>query len=178
MSLIRRLIPAHALILAALAVLGFTPRPAAAQNLLFTLDGVVFNDGAVATGSVTYDPSSQVFSDYNVTTTDGPTDRLTGFNYLPANSRPTAANGFRFDGAPLSSNRENYNLLDLNFFPIPTGPGVFPLIPGTLAAAGGFMGSGEFATLKLGTRVITAAASSSRPPRRRAPRPSPSPRTL
>ena len=62
-------------------------RPAAAQNLLYTLSGVTFADGATASGFFNANPTTGVFGALDITTTNGLTDGLLGKHYvLPATS--------------------------------------------------------------------------------------------
>jgi hypothetical protein len=47
--------------------------PAWAAGILWTLQGVQFDDGGTASGSFVYDPQTNTFSDVNITTTAGTT---------------------------------------------------------------------------------------------------------
>jgi hypothetical protein len=51
-----------------------------AAPVLWTLSGITFDDGAVATGSFIFDADTLVYSDIDITTTDGPV--LSGASYV------------------------------------------------------------------------------------------------
>jgi len=44
---------------------------ASAQNLTYTLSGVTFNDGGTASGSFTYNPTTNTYTNINIVTTTG-----------------------------------------------------------------------------------------------------------
>ncbi len=69
-------------------------RPVLAQNLTYTLSGVTFSDGAFATGSFVFNPATQSFGTFSITTTDGTTGSQSGGVYaLPATSTVSAGVG-------------------------------------------------------------------------------------
>ena len=69
-------------------------RPASAQNLTYTLSGVTFSDGAVASGYFIFNPATQSFGTFRITTTDGTTGSQSGGVYaLPATSTFSAGVG-------------------------------------------------------------------------------------
>ncbi len=71
-----------------------TARPVMAQNLTYTLSGVTFSDGAAASGYFVFNPATQSFGTFSITTTSGTTDSLTGGTYaLPATSTIKAGVG-------------------------------------------------------------------------------------
>ena len=125
--------------------------PVAAQNLTATLSGVTFNDGAVASGYFDFNVATQTLSSFDITTTDGLGDGLTGANYTPAtlgtNIAQDVSNGvFIFP---------QFHYLVINSFPNITGPDVYALDTGVVESPSGFHGSGEFAPT---SRVITAGS--------------------
>ena len=68
--------------------------PALAQNLTYTLSGVTFSDGAAASGYFIFNPATQSFGDFRITTTDGTTGYQPGGVYdLPATSTFSAGVG-------------------------------------------------------------------------------------
>ncbi len=80
--------------------------PAMAQNLTYTLSGVTFSDGGVATGYFVFNPTTQSFGDFSISTTAGSTGSISGGTYaLPATSTfsagvdgaATGAGYFEFD---------------------------------------------------------------------------------
>ncbi len=120
---------------AALCALGIVPRPAAAQALLYTLSGVTFSDGATASGSFVFDPTANNFGAYDITTTNGVTDSLAGYHYVPGTAFP-GGEGFSFqfaDGDPYHSpGGEQYLELITTGEPYPGAvtPGTYALQPG------------------------------------------------
>ena len=130
-------------------------RPAAAQNLLYTLSGVTFADGATASGFFNANPTTGVFGALDITTTDGLTDGLLGKHYvLPATS-PDNIPYFAF------SFRSGLNRIVLSVGVDDRIPGVQPLQPGS-SSQGSLTDSGEFATPATGgstvARVISAGS--------------------
>lgn len=127
-------------------------RPVLAQNLTYTLSGVTFSDGAVATGYFIFNPATQSFGTFRITTTDGTTDSLSGGVYaLPATSTFKAGIGgaatgngyFEFD--TFSTNRT----LGLATSADASSPGTVPL-----ALFSSSFASREFTGAS--TRTITA----------------------
>ena len=58
--------------------------PASAGPIVWTLSGVTFDDGGIATGSFVYDADLNQYSSVNITTTAGGT--LSGATYITVNS--------------------------------------------------------------------------------------------
>ena len=61
-----------------------TAVPALATPIVWTLNGAIFDDGAVATGTFTIESTTGALLDWNITTTSGST--LPGFTYSPTTS--------------------------------------------------------------------------------------------
>lgn len=156
------------LALAGLCALG-AARPAAAQDLLYALSGVSFADGAVATGSFSFNPTTSAFGAYNLTTTAGVTGGLLGANYTPGKFLPS------FVGAPATSESLFTFTLDKGRFlvlatTVPAlTPGLYPLLPGQFVTVPSpqILNSGEFITqngaqngrgIVAGSLAVTAAA--------------------
>jgi len=129
--------------------------PAHADPLLFTLSGVTFEDGAIAVGSFVFDPDTQTYGQFDITTGVGVTlDNYMGHEYSPVlgydasfsdNSPSSSTFAFFIQPAPY---------LNLVSDPI-TGPGSFNLHPGQSFGFGSFSGSGEFVDDQLDARMIT-----------------------
>ena len=138
---------------------GIASRPAAAQDLVYQLVGVTFNDGAVASGYFDYNPANNTFGNYDIVTTNGVTDSLIGATYTPGFYTPQEIGPGSYNIFQFISNDGKYNFLSLGteFNSPATAPGVFLIQPG-VSEAGYFAGSGEFTPLNAaGTnRVITA----------------------
>lgn len=138
-----------ALTLTGLCVLGLaTVRPAAAQNLVYTLSGVTFNDGATATGYFDFNPITQTFGSYDIATTEGVSDTLTGAHYIPFSPNPTGYPDCAFDASFTFQSASGlgfspYNALGLLTYQSVTGVGAFLLNPGTAGPNGSFDNSGE-----------------------------------
>ena len=145
------------LVLTGLCALGVaSSRPASAQTFQYTLSGVTFADGAIATGSFSYNFTTNTFGAFDVTTTNGLTDGLLGTHYLPPTGTATAVSNFAFE---FFSGR---NELVLNTFGADNASGTLLLQPGSIPQGGGLMASGEFATPATGgstsARVISAGS--------------------
>jgi len=131
-------------------------RPAAAQNLAstvstsqtltYTLSNVSFSDGAAATGYFNFNPTTHTFGTYDITTTNGTTDTLTGFKYTSGNSKVSSpfAGTFTFDN---SATHNPYNYFTLDSLAVTNQTGTYSLVPGTNVTAQGFIGSGELAPI-------------------------------
>lgn len=154
-SLHRALPVAALLVLAALTV----PAPAKAQDLLFTLSGVTFDDGATAVGSFVYDPTTSIFGAFDITTTAGNTG-LAGARY-------SSSSGSAFLAAP-----DFYAFSDGGFLALvspssSTGPGTYALAPGNVVDPNSFGGSGEFVPqargITAGSLIVTNAAAAPEP---------------
>ena len=129
------------LALASLAALGAaTAAPANAQSLLYTLSGITFDDGAVATGSFNFDPTTRIFGTFDLTTTNGVTDTLRGVSYFPGASK-TPPGAILPDAATpdtiftFTSTKAQTLVLE-TVLTSATTPGVFALRPGRFAPAG------------------------------------------
>ncbi len=126
------------LALTGLCALGVTAaRPAAAQNLLYTLSGVTFADGATATGFFNANPTTGVFGTLDITTTSGLTDGLPGTHYVTATTTPANSPYFAF------SFTSGLNTLVLSVGVDDRVPGVQPLQPGTSSGPFQLSNSGE-----------------------------------
>jgi len=133
---------------------------AKAQQLLFTLSGVAFADNAVATGSFIFDPSTNTFGDFNITTTVG----ITGDNYVGSDYSSLAGtkatysegnpNAYVFNNFPFGLNDNHY--LSLAVAVVITTPGTYALLPGNSTAQGEFGNSGEFVDSSFDVRLITS----------------------
>lgn len=142
------------LTLAALCALGAAAsRPAQAQDLTCTLTNVTFDDGAVATGSFEFNPTTHAFSVLDVVTTNGLTDSLTGADY---NGSSAGASDYANYDFIFSTHGNPSNYLLLNPHTSITSAGVYALNPGTDVTPSSFGGSGEFAPSGVGARGVTA----------------------
>ena len=119
-----------------------TLRAASAQTLTYTLSGVTFSDGAVATGFFDFNPTTHVFSDFNITTTNGVSDADPGFNYFygPSGSYGQTLGGVVYE---FQSEVTPFPSLVLATASNSTSPGLYPLEPGNDVTSHGFGGSGE-----------------------------------
>lgn len=146
-----------ALTLLGLCSLGFAARPASAQNLVYTLSGVTFNDGAIATGYFDFNPATQTFGTYSITTTNGVSDTLTGALYTPASSQSQAGGSFS-NVFIFATNKNVYNYLVLNTASSANAPGTYSLNLGFDLSVGGFSDSGELAPVNMVARGVTAGS--------------------
>ena len=116
-------------------------RPASAQSLLYTFSGVTFSDGATATGTFVYDPTLSEFGAYDLTTTNGLTDTLAGYQYKLGTAF-IGGEGFSFqlaDGDPYHSpGGGQYLELITTGEPYPgaVSPGTYALLPGQFTSSG------------------------------------------
>ncbi len=130
-------------------------RPAMAQNLTYTLSGVTFSDGAAATGYFIFNPATQSFGTFSITTTSGTTDSLPGGVYAPSTTSTTNAgvggvaggNGY-FEFDHFSASRT----LGLATTAEASSPSEVPLA----LAPVGFVSSFEYTGGSNSTRMITA----------------------
>ncbi len=140
-------------------------RPASAQLLTYTLSGVTFSDGAVATGYFVFDPTSQSFSSFDITTTNGKMDSLLGGVYAAPGTIPikggiggvAAGNGyFEFDTPNTSRS------LQLATSAEASSPGAVPLalFPVGIVSSREYTGDfqGSLRTITAGSLDITAPA--------------------
>lgn len=130
-------------------------RAASAQNLTYTLSGVTFSDGAVAAGFFDFNPTTQVFSNFNITTMSGVTDSDPGFNYFygPSGTYAQTLSGilyvFQSEVTPFPS-------ITLVTASDSSSPNLYPLDPGEVYSSGGFSGSGEITSA--GVRGVAAGS--------------------
>lgn len=149
-------------------ILGFTliglcsltaaARPVVAQELTATLTGVTFSDGAVATGYFNYNPTTQTLGSFNITTTNGVTDKLPGGHYASGPGTVTSTSydsSFGFSTPELAPTFI-HNHLGLSTSTHITSTGVYSLYLGTDISATGFSGSGELAPTGTAARGVTA----------------------
>ena len=147
-----------------LCVLGAaSARPAAAQNLVYTLSGVTFADGATATGYFDFNPSTDTFGSYNITTTNGVTDSLVGANYTVASGLTSSPpfTGFGTDYVfTADSTTANFHSLVLRTQAQSTSPATYALTIGIISPPT-FFPSGEFtpdaSTIATGSLIVTNA---------------------
>ena len=135
------------LALVGLCALG-AARPAAAQDLLYTLSGVTFVDGVVATGSFSFNPTTGAFGAYNITTTNGVTDTLIGANYTPGKIAPTFIGSPASPGSNFSFTFDKSRFLTLSTAAPALAPGLYSLLPGRFVTVPTpqILDSGEFIT--------------------------------
>ncbi len=152
------------LTLLGLCALGLTAaRPVAAQNLVYTLSGVTFFDGAVATGYFNFNPTTNSFGNFDITTTNGVTDSLTGAHYTVASgltsSPPFAAFGTDYVFTA-DSTTANFHSLVLRTQAQSTSPATYALTTGTISPPT-FFPSGEFTpdarVIATGSLIVTDA---------------------
>ena len=136
-------------------------RPAMAQNLTYTLSGVTFSDGCVATGYFIFNPATQSFGSFSISTTDGQTDSVLGGTYAAPETSPfksglggvAAGNGyFEFD-----------NSVALRFLGLATSaeassPGSIPLALAPIGFVSSQEDAGSVRTITAGFLDITAPA--------------------
>lgn len=131
---IRRHAAAFIVLVSVLVGFGFA-RTTVATPLVFTLTGVLFNDGATASGYFVLDHSTGIYGDFSITTSGG-----TGAMYSPA--VPTdpfylpSPDTFIFDNFP------DFHYLVLAYSGHIVAPGVYALAPG-VGGPGFFVDSGE-----------------------------------
>ena len=131
-----------------------TARPASAQTFQYTLSGVTFADGGVATGTFTYSFTTGIVSAFDVTTTNGTSDGLLGTHYVAPTATATGTSNFLF------TFNSGLDALYLNALGPDNVAGTIVLQPGTIVGPRSFSASGEFATPVTGgltlARVISA----------------------
>ena len=158
------------LALAGLCALGAaTARPAAAQNLLYTLSGVTFADGATAIGFFNANPTTGVFGAFDITTTKGLTDGLLGTHYVTPATTPSNSPFFAFSFA------SGLDEIILSVGVDDRVPGVQPFQPGSFFNGAGLSNSGEFATpvtggLPVGRLISAGSLVATGPPCPKLPR--------
>ena len=127
-----RAIAALVLALTILASLSFA-RSSHAMPMLFTLTGVTFNDGATATGSFAFNPTTGNFGSFLITTTTSGSNTGSTYSSLAGTSTFYLASpdAFIFDNFSIDS-----HYLVFAFSGHITGPGVYALDPGSTKRAG------------------------------------------
>ncbi len=138
-------------------MLGFcAARPAAAQDLTYTLMGVTFSDGAIASGSFVYNPTTDIFDPHDITSTNGLMDTLTGYHYIPSDDNPGDPGGFppSIFIIAASSTFPDYHDLLLSLSTGATSPGVYQLQPGVFTTGGQLGNSQE--GIYLGNNTFTS----------------------
>ena len=136
------------LALAGLCALEIAARPAAAQNLLYTLSNVTFADGATATGFFNANPTTGVFGTFDIITTSGLTDGLPGTHYAKATTTPANGPFFAFSFA------SGLNMLSVSVSTDDRIPGVQPLQPGSSSSPFQLSNSGEFIHFANGSQAV------------------------
>jgi hypothetical protein len=141
-------------LLALLAVVGSLAlaRSSDATPMRFTLTGVTFNDGATATGSFVFNPTTGNFGAFLITTTTSVSNTGSIYSSLAGTSTFYLASpdAFIFDNFSIDS-----HYLVFSFSGHITGPGVYTLDIGAANGPDSFLGSGEFVDMALGYRLIT-----------------------
>ena len=161
MQLLRKPLSSRSLLaLTILAGLGLSiiPRDASAQDLIFTLDGVTFNDGATASGYFDYNPTSNVFGTYDITTGN---ENQTESHYLgPIIGQSTQ--DAQYTGTGFLFFADQGHKLSLDPYSPATSPGTFVIVPGQLDSYNNLVGSGEILqneeiihTITAGNLVVT-----------------------
>src|SRR5215469_4697722 len=144
-------------ILALLAILGnFTfAYSSHAVPMLFTLTGVTFNDGATATGSFAFNPTTGNFGSFLITTTTSGSNTGSTYSSLAGTSTFYLASpdAFIFDNFSVDS-----HYLVFAFSGHITGPGVYSLDIGVPNGPDSFLGSGEFVDASLDYRLVTGGS--------------------
>jgi hypothetical protein len=127
-------------------------RSSDATPMLFTLTGVTFNDGATATGSFGFNPTTGNFGAFHITTTTSGSN--TGSTYSSFAGTSTfylaSPDAFIFDNFSIDS-----HYLVFSFLGHITGPGVYALDLGVPNGPDSFLGSGEFVDMALDYRLVT-----------------------
>ena len=142
-------------------ILGFSPLGVKAAPLLVTLNDVTFADNAVATGTFVFDPATTTYGVFNILTTVGIVgDTYAGSTYDALFGTTTnffpGTDAYIFDNSGV-----DFHYLSLSLDGTGpngghiTGPGTYPLSPGTLVPGVGFNNSGEFVDAVFNARVIT-----------------------
>ena len=118
----------------------------------FTLTGVTFNDGATATGSFAFNPTTGNFGTFLITTTTSVSNTGSTYSSLAGTSTFYLASpdAFIFDNFSIDS-----HYLVFSFSGHITGPGVYALDIGVPNGPDSFLGSGEFVDALLDYRLVT-----------------------
>ena len=134
-----------------LASLAFA-RSSDATPMLFTLTGVTFNDGATASGSFAFNPTTGNFGAFLITTTTSVSNTGSTYSSLAGTSTFYLASpdAFIFDNFSIDS-----HYLVFSFSGHITGPGMYALDIGVPNGPDSFLGSGEFVDALLDYRLVT-----------------------
>ena len=118
----------------------------------FTLTAVTFNDGATATGSFVFNPTTGNFGAFLITTTTSVSNTGSTYSSLAGTSTFYLASpdAFIFDNFSIDS-----HYLVFSFSGHITGPGVYALDLGVPNGPDSFLGSGEFVDALLDYRLVT-----------------------
>ena len=126
-----------------------------AVPMLFTLTGVTLNDGATATGSFAFNPTTGNFGAFLITTTTSVSNTGSTYSSLAGTSTFYLASpdAFIFDNFSIDS-----HYLVFSFSGHITGPGVYALDLGVPNGPGSFLDSGEYVNADFSTinyRLVT-----------------------
>lgn len=123
-----------------------------AMPMLFTLTGVTFNDGATATGSFAFNPTTGNFGNFLLTTTTSVSNTGSTYSSLAGTSTFYLASpdAFIFDNFSVDS-----HYLVFAFSGHITSPGVYAVDLGVPNGPDSFLGSGEFVDALLDYRLVT-----------------------
>ena len=148
---VRRAAAAIIVTLTILTSLGLA-RSSHAVPMLFTLTGVTLNDGATATGSFAFNPTTGNFGTFLITTTTSVSNAGSTYSSLAGTSTFYLASpdAFIFDNFSIDS-----HYLVFAFSGHITGPGVYSLDIGVPNGPDSFLGSGEFVDGFLDYRLVT-----------------------
>jgi len=118
-------------------------RSSDATPMLFTLTGVTFNDGATATGSFAFNPTTKDFGAFLITTTTSGSNTGSTYSSLAGTStfHLPSPDAFIFDNFSIDS-----HYLVFAFSGHITGPGVYALDLGVPSGPDSFLGSGHLWT--------------------------------
>ena len=127
-------------------------RSSDATPMRFTLTAVTFNDGATATGSFAFNPTTGNFGTFLITTTTSVSNTGSTYSSLAGTSTFYLASpdAFIFDNFSIDS-----HYLVFAFSGHITGPGVYALDLGVPNGPDSFLGSGEFVDAFLDYRLVT-----------------------
>src|SRR5215831_19630367 len=147
-------VPRAAAIIVALTILTSLAlaRSSHAMPMLFTLTGVTLNDGATATGSFVFNPTTGNFGTFLITTTTSVSNTGSTYSSLAGTSTFYLASpdAFIFDNFSIDS-----HYLVFAFSGHITGPGMYALDLGVPNGPDSFLGSGEFVDALLDYRLVT-----------------------
>ena len=123
-----------------------------AVPMLFTLTGVTLNDGATATGSFAFNPTTGNVRTFLITTTTAGSNTGSTYSSLAGTStfHLASPDAFIFDNFSIDS-----HYLVFAFSGHITGPGVYSLDFGVPNGPNSFLGSGEFVDALLDYRLVT-----------------------